>query len=100
VDLPRFGGHYDGFVVVELLEDRDPPGVPLLADLPEQHGGRKIETLQPTGDVAPEGVELDCTRGNIRAIDHLCRTALHLAARQTIDTVDAGLVTAARKKLP
>ena len=42
----------------------------------------------------------DYTRGNIRAIDHLCRTALDLAARQTIHTVDAGIVTAARKKLP
>lgn len=42
----------------------------------------------------------DYTRGNIRAIDHLCRTALDLAARQTLGTVDAGIVTAARKKLP
>jgi len=42
----------------------------------------------------------DYTRGNIRAIDLLCRTALDLAARQTLDTIDAGVVTAARKKLP
>jgi len=41
----------------------------------------------------------DYTRGNIRAIDHLCRTALDLAARRTLDSVDAGTVTAARKKL-
>lgn len=42
----------------------------------------------------------DYSRGNLRAIDHLCRTALVLAARQSIETVDAGLITAARKRLP
>jgi len=42
----------------------------------------------------------DFSRGNLRAIDHLCRTAIGLAAQQTLDTVDAGLVTAARKRLP
>ncbi len=50
-------------------------------------------------DSAVEAV-YDFTRGNIRAIDHLCRTALDLAARSTLDTVDAGNITAARKKLP
>jgi type II secretory pathway predicted ATPase ExeA len=50
-------------------------------------------------DSAVEAV-YDFTRGNIRAIDHLCRTALDLAARSSLDTVDAGVVTAARKKLP
>lgn len=42
----------------------------------------------------------DFTRGNIRAIDHLCRTALYIAACQTLETIDAGIVTIARKKLP
>ena len=42
----------------------------------------------------------DFSRGNLRAIDHLCRTALDLAARQKLETIDAGLVTAARKRLP
>jgi general secretion pathway protein A len=42
----------------------------------------------------------DYSRGNLRAIDHLCRTAIDLAARQALETVDAGLVTAARKRLP
>ena len=41
----------------------------------------------------------DFTRGNIRAIDHLCRTALDLAAQQGLEAIDAGIVTAARKKL-
>ncbi|MDT8435078.1 MAG: AAA family ATPase [Anaerosomatales bacterium] len=50
-------------------------------------------------DSAVEAV-YDFTRGNIRAIDHLCRTALDLAARSTVDTIDAGTITAARKKLP
>jgi len=42
----------------------------------------------------------DYTRGNIRAIDILCRTALYIAAFKRIDTIDAGIVTIARKKLP
>jgi type II secretory pathway predicted ATPase ExeA len=42
----------------------------------------------------------DFSRGNLRAIDHLCRTALDLAARQKLDTIDAGIITAARKMLP
>jgi type II secretory pathway predicted ATPase ExeA len=42
----------------------------------------------------------DFSRGNIRAIDHLCRIALELTAKSTLDTVDAGAITAARKKLP
>ena len=50
-------------------------------------------------DSAVEAV-FDYSRGNLRAIDHLCRTALAIAARKTLDTVDAGLVTAARKRLP
>lgn len=50
-------------------------------------------------DSAVEAV-YDFTRGNIRAVDHLCRTALDLAARDGLKTVDAGTVTAARKKLP
>jgi general secretion pathway protein A len=50
-------------------------------------------------DSAVEAV-YDFTRGNIRAIDHICRTALDLASRQALATVDAGVVTAARKKLP
>jgi type II secretory pathway predicted ATPase ExeA len=50
-------------------------------------------------DSAVEAV-YDFSRGNIRAIDHLCRTALDLAARSTLDTIDAGTITAARKKLP
>jgi type II secretory pathway predicted ATPase ExeA len=50
-------------------------------------------------DSAVEAV-YDFTRGNIRAIDHLCRTALDLAARSTLDSIDAGTITAARKKLP
>lgn len=50
-------------------------------------------------DSAVEAV-YDFTRGNIRAIDHLCRTALDLTARSALDSVDAGTVTAARKKLP
>ncbi len=50
-------------------------------------------------DSAVEAV-FDYSRGNLRAVDHLCRTALALAARQSVETVDAGLVTAARKRLP
>ncbi len=50
-------------------------------------------------DSAVEAV-YDFSRGNLRAIDHLCRTALDLAARQKLETIDAGLVTAARKRLP
>lgn len=50
-------------------------------------------------DSAVEAV-FDYSRGNFRAIDHLCRTALTLAARQSVETVDAGLITAARKRLP
>ena len=50
-------------------------------------------------DSAIEAV-FDFSRGNIRAIDHLCRIALDLAARSTIETIDAGTITAARKKLP
>jgi len=50
-------------------------------------------------DSAVEAV-YDFTRGNIRAIDHLCRTALDIGARDAIETIDAGTVTAARKKLP
>ena len=42
----------------------------------------------------------DFSRGNLRAIDHLCRTALELAAQQKLETIDSGLVTVARKKLP
>ncbi len=50
-------------------------------------------------DSAVEAV-FDYSRGNLRAIDHLCRTALALASKQGLDTIDAGLVTAARKRLP
>ena len=50
-------------------------------------------------DSAIEAV-FDYSRGNLRAIDHLCRTALALASKQGLDSVDAGLVTAARKRLP
>lgn len=42
----------------------------------------------------------DLSRGNIRAIDHLCRTALDLAASRRLTTIDAGLVTQARRHLP
>ncbi len=42
----------------------------------------------------------DLSRGNMRAIDHLCRTALSLAAESGLATVDAGLVTQARKLIP
>lgn len=42
----------------------------------------------------------DLSRGNMRAIDHLCRTALGLAAAAGLETVDAGLVTQARRLLP
>lgn len=50
-------------------------------------------------DSAVEAV-YDFSRGNLRAIDHLCRTALEIAARKKLETIDAGLVTAARKRLP
>lgn len=50
-------------------------------------------------DSAVEAV-FDYSRGNLRAIDHLCRTSLALASKKGIDTIDAGLVTAARKRLP
>jgi type II secretory pathway predicted ATPase ExeA len=42
----------------------------------------------------------DYSRGNLRAIDHLCRTAISLASKKGLETIDAGLVTAARKRLP
>ena len=49
-------------------------------------------------DSAVEAV-FDYSRGNLRAIDHLCRTALSLASKKGLDTIDAGIVTAARKRL-
>ena len=37
--------------------------------------------------------------GNLRAIDHLARMSLDLAARRGIDTIDSGIVQLARKKI-
>jgi general secretion pathway protein A len=59
-----------------------------------------VGARQPLLDDSALEAVYDFTRGNIRAIDHLCRTALDLAARDAIQTIDAGIVTAARKKLP
>lgn len=41
----------------------------------------------------------EITRGNLRAIDHLCRKALELAALEGTDVADTNLVTQARKHL-
>ena len=41
----------------------------------------------------------EVTRGNLRAIDHLCRKSLELAARKALPVVDPALVIAARKSL-
>lgn len=50
-------------------------------------------------DQATEAV-FELTRGNLRAIDHLCRKALELAALAGHPAIDSALVTAARAKLP
>lgn len=41
----------------------------------------------------------EVTRGNLRAINHLCLKALDGAARQKVDAIDANLVAAARQQL-
>jgi len=41
----------------------------------------------------------EVSRGNLRAVDHLCRKALDLAARKGAPAVDPALVVAARKSL-
>jgi general secretion pathway protein A len=41
----------------------------------------------------------ETARGNLRALDHLARLSLDFAARRRIDTVDSGIVLAARKKI-
>jgi len=63
----------------------------------------RLELVGARGQILDESaVEavFDYSRGNLRAIDHLCRTALTLASQKGLDTVDSGLVTAARKRLP
>lgn len=57
-------------------------------------GGRQF----PFDDQATEAV-YELTRGNLRAIDHLCRKALELAATGGHSAIDATTVTAARTKL-
>ena len=49
-------------------------------------------------DQATEAV-FELTRGNLRAIDHLCRKALRIAALSGHGAVDPAIVTAARAKL-
>lgn len=49
-------------------------------------------------DQATEAV-FELTRGNLRAIDHLCRKALEVAALSGHGAVDPAIVTAARAKL-
>lgn len=57
-------------------------------------GGRQF----PFDDQATEAV-FELSRGNLRAIDHLCRKALELAALGGLPAIDAAGVTAARTKL-
>jgi type II secretory pathway predicted ATPase ExeA len=57
-------------------------------------GGREF----PFDDQATEAV-FELTRGNLRAIDHLCRKSLEWAALSGHPAVDAAIVTAARARL-
>lgn len=41
----------------------------------------------------------EITRGNLRALDHLCRKSLELAALEGVDVVSTNLITQARKHL-
>jgi MSHA biogenesis protein MshM len=41
----------------------------------------------------------EISRGNLRAIDHLARKSLEIAAKQGVPTVDETIVVAARKQL-
>jgi general secretion pathway protein A len=52
----------------------------------------------PFDDQATEAV-FELSRGNLRAIDHLCRKALEIAALNGHPAVDATMVTAARARL-
>jgi type II secretory pathway predicted ATPase ExeA len=42
----------------------------------------------------------EISRGNLRAIDHLARKSLEIAAKQGVPMVDETIVVAARKQLP
>jgi MSHA biogenesis protein MshM len=52
----------------------------------------------PFDPAAIDGLH-EVSRGNLRAIDHVARMALELAARSHVDTIDSGIVLAARKKM-
>ncbi len=53
----------------------------------------------PFDDHALDAV-FEITRGNLRAIDHLCRKSLETATKKNVKTVDSTIVAAARKLLP
>jgi general secretion pathway protein A len=53
----------------------------------------------PFDDHALDAV-FEITRGNLRAIDHLCRKSLEIATKKNVKTVDSTIVVAARKLLP
>ncbi|HJW75087.1 MAG TPA: AAA family ATPase [Thermoleophilia bacterium] len=53
----------------------------------------------PFDDLALDAI-YEISRGNLRAVDHLARKALEIAAKKGISTVDAALITAARAQLP
>jgi len=55
------------------------------------------ETL-PFDDQAVDAV-YEITRGNLRAIDHVCLKSLDIAAADDVPTVDATIVAAARRQL-
>jgi len=55
-------------------------------------------TKTPFEELALDAV-YEITRGNLRAVDHLCLKALELAARKELDTIEPMLVAEARQHL-
>lgn len=53
---------------------------------------------EPFDDTALEAL-YELTRGNLRAIDYVARKSLELAARSSVETIDASLVADARKRM-
>ena len=62
-----------------------------------------VRTLQDSVQNATDTDALDAvyevSRGNLRAIDHIARKSLEIAAKKHVPTVDAAIVMAARKQL-
>lgn len=64
-----------------------------------QHRLRAAGAAQLPFDSQAVDAVYEITRGNLRAIDHLARKSLELAANKGIPTVDATLVASARQNL-